>query len=52
MRINPCKAPGPDSIPGRVVRVGANELADVFTPIFKLSLSQRAVPTCYRRPPP
>ncbi|KAI3356730.1 hypothetical protein L3Q82_003409 [Scortum barcoo] len=35
-RVNPRKAAGPDNIPGRVLRVCASELADVFTSIFHL----------------
>ncbi|KAI4902278.1 hypothetical protein NFI96_010460 [Prochilodus magdalenae] len=47
-RINPRKATGPDNIPGRALRACANELADVFTSIFNLSLRQCTVPTCYK----
>lgn len=47
-RINPRKAPGPDNIPGRALRACANELTNVFTSIFNLSLSQRTVPICYK----
>ncbi|KAK6321588.1 hypothetical protein J4Q44_G00085640 [Coregonus suidteri] len=49
-RVNPCKAAGPDSIPSRVLRACADQLAGVFTDIFNLSLSQSAVPTS-RCPP-
>ncbi len=44
-RINARKAPGPDNIPGRVLRDCAVELTDVFTDIFNISLSQAVVPT-------
>ncbi len=47
-RINARKAPGPDSIPGRVLRDCAVELTDVFTDIFNISLSQAVVPTCFK----
>ncbi len=47
-RINACKAPGPDNIPGRVLRDCAVELTDVFTDIFNNSLSQAVVPTCFK----
>ncbi|KAI4901613.1 hypothetical protein NFI96_028146, partial [Prochilodus magdalenae] len=47
-RINPRKATGPDNIPGRALRACANELADVFTSIFNLSLRQCTGPTCYK----
>ncbi|KAL4009710.1 hypothetical protein ACER0C_003562 [Sarotherodon galilaeus] len=43
--VNPHKAPGPDGIPGRLLRVCADELAEVFTNIFNLSLRQSVVPT-------
>ncbi|KAI4885931.1 hypothetical protein NFI96_031190 [Prochilodus magdalenae] len=44
----PCRAPGPDSIPGRVLRECADQLADVFTDIFNISLSTAVVPTCIK----
>ena len=47
-RINARKAPGPDDIPGRVLRDCAEELTDVFTDIFNTSLSQAVVPTCLK----
>jgi hypothetical protein len=45
-RVNPRKAVGPDSIPGRVLRVYADQLAGVFTDIFNHSLFRSAVSTC------
>ncbi len=42
------QAPGPDNIPGRVLRDCAVELTDVFTDIFNISLSQAVVPTCFK----
>ena len=47
-RVNPRKAAGPDGIPSRVLRTCADQLAGVFTDIFNLSLSQSAVPTCFK----
>uniref|UniRef100_A0A9J8BX17 Reverse transcriptase domain-containing protein n=1 Tax=Cyprinus carpio carpio TaxID=630221 RepID=A0A9J8BX17_CYPCA len=47
-RINARKAPGPDNIPGRLLRDCAAELTDVFTDIFNISLSQAVVPTCIK----
>uniref|UniRef100_A0A9J8D6D0 Reverse transcriptase domain-containing protein n=1 Tax=Cyprinus carpio carpio TaxID=630221 RepID=A0A9J8D6D0_CYPCA len=47
-RINARKAPGPDNIPGRVLRDCAVELTDVFTDIFNISFSQAVVPTCFK----
>ncbi len=45
---NARKAPGPDNIPGHVLRDCAVELTDVFTDIFNISLSQAVVPTCFK----
>lgn len=39
-RLNPCKATRLDSIPGRVLRDCANQLADVLIDIFNICLSQ------------
>lgn len=47
-KINPRKAAGPDNIPGRALRTCANELVDVLTSIFNLSLSQCTVPSCFK----
>ncbi|XP_041830687.1 uncharacterized protein LOC121632933 [Melanotaenia boesemani] len=47
-QINARKAAGPDGIPGRVLRACAEQLAEVFTDIFNLSLTQAAVPTCLK----
>uniref|UniRef100_A0A8C8DGK4 Reverse transcriptase domain-containing protein n=1 Tax=Oryzias sinensis TaxID=183150 RepID=A0A8C8DGK4_9TELE len=47
-RINTRKATGPDNIPGRALKACANELTDVLTSIFNLSLSQRVVPSCFK----
>lgn len=44
-RVNPQKAPGPDKIPGRVLR---GVLADVLTDIFNISVSQATVPRCFK----
>ena len=48
-RVNPHKATGPDGIPSHVLRACADQLAGVFTDIFNQSLSQSAVPTCFKR---
>ena len=48
-RVNPRKAAGPDGIPSRVLRACADQLAGVFRDIFNQSLSQSAVPTCFKR---
>ena len=47
-RVNPRKAAGPDGIPSHVLRAYADPLAGVFTDIFNHSLSQSAVPTCFK----
>ena len=47
--VNPHKAAGPDDIPSRVLRACADQLAGVFTEIFNQSLSQSAVPKCFKR---
>ncbi|KAK1804805.1 hypothetical protein P4O66_003647 [Electrophorus voltai] len=46
--VNPQKAAGPDNIPGRVLRECADQLADVLTDIFNISLSCTVVPTCFK----
>ena len=48
LRINPRKAAGPDNIPGRVLKDCAEELTDVLTDIFNISLSQAVVPSCFK----
>jgi hypothetical protein len=47
--VNPRKAAGPDGIPSRILRTCADQLASVFTDIFNQSLSQSAVPKCFKR---
>ncbi len=47
-RINPCKAAGPDNIPGCVLKDYAEQLTDVLTDIFNTSLSQSVIPTCLK----
>ncbi|KAK1791977.1 hypothetical protein P4O66_001747 [Electrophorus voltai] len=46
--INPRKAAGPDNILGRVLSECADQLADVLTDIFNISLSCAVVPTCFK----
>ena len=46
-RVNPRRAAGPDGIPSCVLRACADQ-ADVLTDILNLSLSQSAVPTCFK----
>jgi hypothetical protein len=47
-RVNPRKAAGPVGIPSRILRTCAYQLAGVFMDIFNRSLSQSAVPTCFK----
>ncbi|PJG57305.1 hypothetical protein, partial [Aeromonas cavernicola] len=47
-RVNPRKAAGPDNIPGRVLRGCADQLAEVLTDIFNISLSSATIPTCFK----
>ena len=47
-RVNPRKAAGPESIPSHILRACANQLAGVLTDLFNLSLSQSAVPSCFK----
>ncbi|KAK3555126.1 hypothetical protein QTP86_010015 [Hemibagrus guttatus] len=47
-RVNSWKASGPDNIPGRVLRQCAEQLADVFTDNFNISLSSIIIPTCLK----
>ncbi|KAK3570548.1 hypothetical protein QTP86_022084 [Hemibagrus guttatus] len=47
-RVNPRKPAGPDNIPGRVLRECAEQLADVFTDIFNISLGSAVVLTCLK----
>ncbi|KAK3535008.1 hypothetical protein QTP70_001967 [Hemibagrus guttatus] len=42
------KSAGPDNIPDRVLRECAEQLADVFTDIFNISLSSAVVPMCLK----
>lgn len=47
-KVNARKAAGPDGIPGRVLKACAEQLAEVFTDIFNLSLAQTTVPTIFK----
>ena len=48
-QVNIHKAAGPDGLPGCVLRACAGQLASVFTDIFKLSLSESVIPTCFKQ---
>uniref|UniRef100_A0A3P9M7M4 Reverse transcriptase domain-containing protein n=1 Tax=Oryzias latipes TaxID=8090 RepID=A0A3P9M7M4_ORYLA len=47
-RVNPRKAAGPDGVPGKVLRACADQLSQVFTKIFNLSLAQAFIPACLK----
>eukprot|EP00061_Rhincodon_typus_P006965 g28141.t1 len=47
--VNPMKATGPDSFPGRALRSCADQMPEVFTSIFSLSLLQAQVPICFKK---
>ncbi|KAK3549707.1 hypothetical protein QTP86_007161 [Hemibagrus guttatus] len=47
-RVNPRNSAGPDKIPGRVLRECAEQLADVLTDLFNISLSSAVVPMCLK----
>eukprot|EP00061_Rhincodon_typus_P010302 g34493.t1 len=47
--VNPRKAMGPDGVPVRALRSCADQLVEVFTDIFYLSLLQAEVPTCFKK---
>uniref|UniRef100_A0A669BZP0 Reverse transcriptase domain-containing protein n=1 Tax=Oreochromis niloticus TaxID=8128 RepID=A0A669BZP0_ORENI len=47
-RVNVRKAAGPDGVAGRVLKACADQLAEVFTTIFNLSLLQSVVPSCLK----
>lgn len=48
-KVNPRRSPGPDGILGRVLRGCADQLAEVFTYIFNLSLEEAIVPICFKQ---
>ncbi|XP_072358730.1 uncharacterized protein [Scyliorhinus torazame] len=49
LKVNPRKVTGPDGIPGCALRACADQLAEVFTDIFNLSLLRSEVPTCFKK---
>lgn len=48
-RVNPCKSAGPDNIPGRVLRDCADQLRDVLTDIFNISLDLAVLPVNFKK---
>eukprot|EP00061_Rhincodon_typus_P007196 g28636.t1 len=47
--VNPRKAMGLDGVPGQALRSCVDQLAELFTDIFNLSLLQAKVPTCFKK---
>ena len=48
-QVNIHNAAGSDGLPGCVLRACAYKLANVFTDIFNLSLSESVIPTCFKQ---
>ena len=48
-RINPCKACGPDEIPGQLLREEAPWLAELITKLYAMSLQSVSLPRDWRR---
>jgi hypothetical protein len=48
-QVNIHKAAGPDGLPGCVLRACADQLANVFTDILNLSLSESVIPNCFKQ---
>ena len=47
-RVNLRKAAGPDGVLGKVLKACADQLSQVFTSIFNLSLTQATIPACLK----
>ena len=47
--INHHKAPGPDNIPGRLLKEGAIELSPIFTLLFNSTLHQGKIPSPWKQ---
>ena len=47
--LNPNKATGPDNIPGRILKMGAHEVAPALATIFRKSLETGSLPDDWRR---
>ena len=47
-RVNLHKVAGPDNVPGSVLKGCADQLADVLTDIFNISLSSATIPSCFK----
>ena len=49
LNLKPNKATGPDGIPGNLLRMVADEIADVYTLLFQASLDQGCLPSDWKR---
>eukprot|EP00061_Rhincodon_typus_P014246 g41158.t1 len=49
LRVNPQKATDPGGVPGHSFRSCADQLLEVFTDIFNLSLLHSEAPTCFKK---
>eukprot|EP00061_Rhincodon_typus_P014432 g41443.t1 len=49
LRVNPRKATGPKMVPNCALRSSEGQLAEIFTDIFKLSLPEAEVLTCFKK---
>ena len=47
--INPNKATGPDDLPGKFLKLCANEVANIYTILFQASLDQGIVPPDWKK---
>lgn len=47
-KINPRKAPGPDFLSGKILKVCYSELSLVFTPIFQLAMDTHKLPSIWK----
>ena len=52
LNLKPNKATGPDGIPGNLLRLIADEIADVYTLLFQASLDQGCLQSYALRNPP
>ena len=49
LNIKPNKATGPDGIPGNLLKICAEEIADVYTLLFQASLDQGSLPSDWKK---
>eukprot|EP00061_Rhincodon_typus_P015619 g43396.t1 len=49
LRVNPRKVTGPDAVPSCALRSCADQLTEVFTDVFNLSMLRSEVPNCSKK---